>query len=113
MNTQKPVGFEQYLSGFKPCIFDSWCGEPVAWGFEIYGSPDAQKFAELRAYGEIESIRGRYDMTWYLITKSLTRQEAIEKYGPITNEEFGPRGGWKSVTFGDKKFISPRLKEAL
>jgi len=43
---------------------------------------------------------------WFVLDKRLTREDAIAKYGKITDEEFGPRGGYKSVTFGDKKFIS-------
>jgi len=45
-----------------------------------------------------------------VIIKTLTRQKAIEKYGVITEEIFGARGGWKSVTFGQKKFLSTYLR---
>ena len=38
-----------------------------------------------------------------------TGDNAIKKYGKITNEELGPRGGFRSVTFGDKKFISRKV----
>ena len=47
---------------------------------------------------------------WSLVTKKLTRGEAKSKYGPITDEEFGPRGGWKSITFGKKKFTSNYMR---
>lgn len=65
-------------------LYDSWCGEPLQFGYYENGKP--------------------------IITDSLTREKAIEKYGPITNEEFGPKGGWKSVTFGTTKFISKLMK---
>jgi hypothetical protein len=65
-------------------LYDSWCGKPLVW---------------------IE----RHPETGYS-AKMLTRSKAIELYGEITNEEFGPRGGWKSVTFGDTKFISHYMK---
>lgn len=45
-----------------------------------------------------------------LIDKFLTRDEAIKKYGEITDEEYGTRGGWKSVTFGETKFNHKLLK---
>jgi len=35
----------------------------------------------------------------------LTRNEAIEKYGEITDMKIGPRGGHRSVTYGDKMFL--------
>jgi hypothetical protein len=41
-----------------------------------------------------------------VVTRKLTREEAAQKYGEITKEGFGPRGGSRSVTFGDKKFIN-------
>jgi hypothetical protein len=47
---------------------------------------------------------------WFLITRKLTREEAIQKYGPISDEEIGPRGGWKSVTFGSTRFCSSYLR---
>ena len=45
-----------------------------------------------------------YDM-WIYIDRKVTREECIKLYGPITEEVYGPRGGWKSVTFGTTKFI--------
>lgn len=46
---------------------------------------------------------------WYLITKTLTRQEAIATYGPETDIERGPRGGFKTITFGTTKFCTAWL----
>ncbi len=107
---QQPSGFEQYLSKFGPVLYDGYCGEPVAWGFKIVARMDEILFRELGKYGQLECIEYGFDTKWALITKTLSREEAIEKYGPITNEVFGPRGGWKSTDFGSKQFISKYLK---
>ena len=66
-----------------PILYDSWCGEPIQF-----------------IHYEDEK----------LIVTNLTREEAIEKYGLVTNEDFGPKGGWKSVTFGTTKFISKYMR---
>lgn len=102
----KPQGYESDLSEYKACLFDSFCGEPVAWGFEIVRRLAEDQFGALRRFGDLECSYPK----WFLIVKHLTRAEAIERYGPVTAEEFGPRGGWKSVTFGSKKFLSRRLR---
>lgn len=98
----RPPGYETDLSEYKPCLFDSCCGEPVAWGFEIVRRLGEDRFEALRQFGSLQYG----DSKWFLITRELTRAEAIDNYGPITAEEFGPRGGWKSVTFGNKRFFS-------
>jgi len=88
-------------------ITDGYCGEPIAWGRDSQGPDEILKDNEHK-----ECIHLGYgEPVWIIVEKYLTREEAIQKYGAITNEEFGPRGGWKSVTFGDKKFINRNLKE--
>jgi len=104
---EKPKGFEEYLSDYRVVCFDSCCGEPIAWGWEITNRMTDELFRKLSGEYVLECLYP----DWVVIDKTLTRQEAIEKYGEITDEEFGPRGGWKSVTFGDKKFISKKLKQ--
>lgn len=103
---EKPIGYENELGNFAPAIYDSSCGEPIGWGFKITSHLGEERFNALRKCGELECIYP----TWFLITEKLSRQEAIKKYGEITNEEFGPRGGWKSVTFGKTRFVSKYLK---
>lgn len=107
METKKPLGYENYLSGYQMVLVDGWCGEPVAWGFKIIHYLGDDLFNKLGQHGKLHCVQPG---SWVLIKKTLTRQEALEKYGAITEEIYGPRGGWKSVTFGEKKFISPYLK---
>jgi hypothetical protein len=103
---QKPIGYEKELSAFAPVIFDVVCGEPIGWGFKIVTHLGEERFNALRKFGGLECIYP----TWYLVTKKLTREEAEQKYGAVTEEIFGPRGGWKSVTFGTTKFRSGYLR---
>ena len=100
-----PKKFEDSLSDYGPKIFDSWCGEPVGWGYKIIKHLGDERFSELKECGEMNCIYPN----WYLITKKLTREDAIKKYGEVTDKELGPRGGFISITFGDKKFGSKCL----
>lgn len=102
-----PIELEPYLGTFGPQVYDSWCDEPVGWGYKIIRHCGDEIWSKLLVLGEPVCFN---DGDWVLITKSLTRKEAETQYGPVTDEEFGPRGGWKSVTFGDKKFTSKCLK---
>jgi hypothetical protein len=102
----KPEGFESHLSNYKTCYYDQACGEPVGWGFEIVRRMSPERFQALSEFGILECAFPRC----FLIVKQLTRMEAIEKYGAITAESYGPRGGWRSVTFGETRFISKALR---
>ena len=107
--SKKPSGFENYLSEYGIVLFDGYCGEPVGWGFKIISYLGEDLFRELGKYGRLECIDG-FKSSWALVTKTLNHEEDIERYGSITNEIFGPRGGWKSTTFGNKKFVSSYLR---
>ena len=100
--------FNAYLSDKQCTVKDSWCGEPIMWGRYVTQRMDEYDFLTLRQDHDVEYITGT---GWFVIENRLTREDAITKYGEITHEEFGPAGGWKSVTFGDKKFISKFLKK--
>ena len=107
-----PEKFKSYLGEFGPQLFDSGCGEPVAWGYPIIKHLGEPLWAELGQHGRLEyGSPGKLNGTWVLVTKTLTREEAISKYGPVTNEERGPRGGFRSVTFGTKIFFSRYLRD--
>ncbi len=107
----RPNDYEDCLSYYQECAFDNWCGEPIAWGFRITRRIGEDRFSNLHKFGKIEFIGSPYDGGWCLIVKELTHKEAIEKYGDVTDLEVGPRGGFKSITFGDKKFVTKRLRD--
>lgn len=109
MGQQKPSGFENYLSAFGPVLHDPYCGEPVAWGFRITKYLGDELFSKLGKHGQLECIDG-FNSAWALVIQTLSREKAVLLYGEITDEVFGPRGGWKSTTFGEKKFISKFLR---
>ena len=102
-----PKGYENDLGNYGPQIYDGDCGEPIMWGHKILSHLGDERFNNLRNFGSLECCYPH----WFFITKKLTREEAIKKYGAVTDEEFGPRGGWRSVTLGKKTFMSPLLKE--
>lgn len=105
-----PEDLKEYLGSFGPQAYDAYCGEPVGWGYKIVKHCGDEIWSRLSKFGEQVCLHGSYDTTWVLITRKLSREEAETLYGSVTNEEFGPRGGWKSVTFGDKKFASNYLR---
>jgi hypothetical protein len=71
-------------------LFDGWCGEPIAWA--RVGEP---------VIGHEWTERGQVS-----VTERLTPAEAVRKYGPIAEVVLGPNGGFESVTYGAKKFVS-------
>lgn len=79
------------------------------WGFEIVKRVGDAAFSELKNYGELVCVGG-YQPSWFLITQKLTRAKAASLYGPKGQDEYGPRGGWRAVTFGDKRFCSEVFK---
>lgn len=102
---QIPQEIAQFL-GQHGSLNDSLSGEPVAWGWPVVAHMGEVLFEEAKAYGQMVFDHGG----WFLIYRFLTRQEAIQKYGAVTAEEHGPRGGWKSVTFGQTLFKHKCLK---
>ena len=101
-----PDSLKDHLGPYGACFFDSWCGEPVAWGHKVLDHLGEDLWSLAGTIGTLECSHGSYSSNWYLIVKRLTSEEAVVKYGAVTNLELGPRGGFKSVTYGDKKFSS-------
>lgn len=109
-NTPKlPREFSTYVGSFGPVLFDSYCGEPVMWGFPIIKHLGEVLWSEISKYGRLVCNHG-YPPEWYLVTKTLDHKSAVRIYGEVTNLELGPRGGFRNITFGDKKFMSKELK---
>jgi hypothetical protein len=101
---EPPAGYADDLNGYGPCIFDN--GEPIGWGFRVARHLSDERFEALRKHGALECISMGQ---WALVVKWLTIDEAIEKYGKVTNEDRGPLGGFRSVTFGTKTFYNRRF----
>ncbi|MGV9718535.1 hypothetical protein [Rhodococcus pyridinivorans] len=74
-------------------IFDSYCGEPIAW----WRVGDAVIGSEWTEHGN------------RAITHRLSPADAVRKYGPVTEMELGPHSGFKSVTYGATKFLARSL----
>lgn len=106
MIQDKPEGFEKDLSEFGIVMKDSGCGEPIAWGFEIINHLGEERFNLLKNICNVECVYP----AWVVVTKYLTVEEAIQKYGEITHIERGPRGGFKYMVFGGNKTFYSRLK---
>ncbi|WP_410874605.1 hypothetical protein [Nocardia sp. A7] len=71
-------------------LYDGYCGEPIAWA--RVGEP---------VIGHEWTERGQV-----AVTERLSPAAAVRKYGPITEVVLGRNGGFKSVTYGAKKFLS-------
>jgi len=104
--TKKPEGYEEYLSDYGEQLYDGYSEKPVGWGFEVIKKMPLNQYEKLKTLGEMAYPPNKR----VLITKKLSREDAIKQYGNITNEEIGPRNGWKSITFGETKFLSNYLK---
>jgi hypothetical protein len=103
----KPAGYEEHLGGFQVITYDGGCGEPVSWGWRILNHLGPQLFSRIdKEYGEATN-------SWYAVARRLTFDEAVRKYGPVTKLVTGPRGGFKSVTLGEKLFLSIRPDTSL
>ena len=100
-----PAGYENDLSDYQEVGFDAYCGKPLSWGFRLRGHLGEDRFNALRQHGELVCV-GFPNGRWSLIVKRLSKQEALDRYGAVTQEERGPRGGFRSITFGTTKFIS-------
>lgn len=98
--TMKPKGLEENFSEYGEILFDSYSGETTAWGFKVIKRMGEVEFAEARQHGTMEYVYP----DWYLVKKRLTKEEAERKYGEMTEIVRGPRGGFKSVTFGKTRF---------
>lgn len=109
IKTAKPAGFEHLLSDYGPQIQDPVASRTIGWGFAILEHLGPERFAALKAHGDtvcLHEANGR----WVLVTRWLTPAEAVEAYGPVSATELGPRGGWRSTTYGTTRFVHPKLK---
>ena len=106
----KPLGYEDDLSDYGPQITDGYCGKTTGWGFAILQHLEEERFNALGRAGSLECVQGEHlESHWYLITDWLTPEEAVQEYGPVKELVLGPMKGFRSVTYGEKKFASKRL----
>jgi hypothetical protein len=105
--SEMPADLRRFFGGYGPQFHDGYCGEPIAWGYKVIARMDEERWSKGSEYGRLEC--GHETGDWFLITKVLTPDEARAQYGEVTNLELGPRGGFRSVTYGSKKFGSKRL----
>jgi len=100
------MNINDYLSEKTFELKDAYCGKPVAY-FKI---PTSKIPDELINKNFDRMYFSQANQAWLYIDRKVTREECIKLYGEITDEEFGPRGGWKTVTFGTTKFKHEFLK---
>jgi hypothetical protein len=105
--SEMPADLRRYFGGYGPQFHDGYCGEPIAWGYMVIARMGEERWTNASEYGQLECIHGTGD--WCLVTKVLTPDGARTQYGEVTGLELGPRGGFRSVTYGSKKFGSKRL----
>jgi len=100
-----PSKLVEFLGEYGEQLFDSWSGKVVAWGYRITDHCGEEIWEELSKYGTLECLYP----SWFLITKQLTIQEAIDMYGDITKIIVGKRGGYHAIIFGSTRFGSACL----
>jgi hypothetical protein len=110
-----PEKYLKYVRGpYGPVLFSSADNEPIGWGYRrATFHVDEELFREIGRACDgtwIYTPPGSINGTWVLVTKWLTPEEAVAKYGPVTKLKQGPQGGFKSVTYGNTLFLHPRLK---
>jgi len=105
--SEMPADLRKFFGGYAAQFHDGYCGEPIAWGYKVVARMDEKRWAKVSEYGPLECAHETGE--WYLITKVLTPDEAHVQYGEVTGLELGPRGGFRSATYGSKRFCSKRL----
>ena len=106
----KPSDYEDDLSDYGPQITDGYCGKTIGWGFALVCYLGEDRFNALGKFGSLECVQGEHlESHWFLITDWLAPEEAVREYGPVSELILGPQKGFRSVTYGEKKFASKRL----
>lgn len=107
-----PPGYGEVLSPkFEMLLRDKGCNEPIGWGFGIKMKIEDKALNDaLKTHGDIEFLHGESEFEFGLIVRWLTEEEATKKYGKPGTPEFGPRGGFRQIMYGDKAFNHRRMK---
>lgn len=107
----KPQGFEDVLLDEEVCIFDSNCKMPVYWGYKLKEQIGEERFNALKQVAKVKFAPGpKYpEGTWFVVSRVLSYQDALILYGPFKGMTYGPRGGFRGITFGEIMFTSKEL----
>ena len=107
MHQDIPKGYEGDLGEYTGAF--SEYGIYYSYGHKILRHLGDDRFNALRKYGSLEHAGDFFSGIWYLITKTITNEEAVklatEKYGEVTKVEVGPKGGYRCTTYGDTTFF--------
>jgi len=107
MEISIPDKFKHSLGQYGVVITEG--NQDLAWGYPVLGEKlGHEPWEELGKLGRLE-----FDVptkAYVLVTKAISDRELSEIYGPLSNVEYGPRGGYKSITFGTTKFKSKLFK---
>lgn len=102
-----PERLRPFFGEYGIVLYDSYCGEAIAWGFRAQTHLGKDLWAEAEKLGTWECIE---QGVWVLVVRWLTPEEAIETYGPLIDIEEGLGSVYRSATYGAKKFVSSWLK---
>lgn len=112
METLTTKDFESHLGDYTVVVHDPGSNEPVAWGRLVIKTVGPAHWHTFRRLFKVDRTNpGEVSGQYYVILKELSRTEAIEKYGPVTGELYGPRGGFKWAKFGNKTFYAKSLSK--
>ena len=100
---------DHYFNSEVVDVLDVNCGKRIAWGRKIKSGvcipdPIMNGFKENL---DLEYFDGE---GWVLVNGRVSVDELVELYGDITDVQYGSKGGWKSITFGETEFTYRKLR---
>ncbi len=121
----RPKALTDFLSpNFETLVYDKGCRQPIGWGWKLTKKLKTEDGTDLmvaarpvvealKEVGDIEFLHTSDDEgnnEYGLIVRWLTAAEAEAKYGPRGAIEWGPKGGFKQVTYGASAFNHAKMK---
>ena len=78
--------FKHYLTKNEEIVrLDPLCNKPIMWGYHIMREMPKEVFKKLQNVKDVEiTLFNTYPPRYVVITRTLTKKEAIEKYGKET-----------------------------
>ena len=101
-----PPSLKEHFGDYAAWVVDGWCGETIGWGYKPLHYMGESLWDEAKKHGDWHCFK---QGDWVLIIRWLTPEEAEKQYGKISHIETGPQGGFKSVAYGEKTFVSSHL----